>query len=195
MVGYYESERSEWTRAQLTDAIKKQMKRTITIRTVQRCIDRDSRIKKNGWYFYTDDDARFEKRYLTPSLDGREVVQDFRNNMSSYYENEQLARKPVRILYREMAPNKRPPDLLQPPPLRPATEDDMKHMVAEVGFFMVYTLIDACRPFRDRSMNLEEREDLVRYWIQNSIPILSMLDDFLQYFKPGYIDNSTTLIE
>jgi hypothetical protein len=148
------------TRADLNEAIKRKTKKTISIRTIQRCIDNDPRIKKEGWYFYIDDKARFEKRYLHPTLEGRLLYKEFRENMSNYYDG--------------LGGNKSSKAI------------EMRHLVTEIGFFMVYGLIDACRPFRDKSLSLDEREDLVRYWIQNSIPILPMLTDFLEYFKPDY---------
>lgn len=150
------------TRDNLNEAIRRQKKKTISYRTIQRCIDNDPRIKKEGWYFYIDDEARFEKRYLNPSLEGRDSYKEFRSDMFRHY-------------YNKLNSN-------------PSIEAEMKRLVTEIGFFMVYTLIDACRPFRDKSMDLDEREDLVRYWIQNSIPISTMLDDFLEYFRPDYID-------
>jgi hypothetical protein len=162
--GIYESERGGWTSTDLDKAIKKGTKRTISIRTIQRCIDKDPRIKKDAWYFYIDDEARFEKRYLHPSFEGEMTYKEFRENMSYYYYNALESRNPP-------------------------IEDEMNHLVTEIGFFVVYSLIDACRPFRDKSMSLDDREDLVRYWIKNSIPISNMLDEFLDLFKPDYMDD------
>ena len=156
MTGIYESGRTNWTREDLKGAIRREKKKTISYRTIQRCITNDPRIKKQGWYYFIDDEARFEKRYLHPSLEGRHLYKEFRRNMSEYDYNKLNAK------------------------------DEMKHLVTEIGFFMVYSLIDACRPFRDRSMSLDDREDLVRYWIQNSIPVLTMLDEFLFLFKPDH---------
>ena len=158
MTGIYESGRTNWTREDLKEAIRRKKKKTISYRTIQRCITNNPRIKKQGWYYFIDDEARFEKRYLNPSLEGRHLYKEFRNN--SYHYDEPNAKATI--------------------------ENEMKHLVTEIGFFMVYSLIDACRPFRDKSMSLDDREDLVRYWIQNSIPVLTMLDEFLYLFKPNH---------
>ena len=181
MTGIYESGRTKMTREHLKEAITRKKKKTISYRTIQRCITNDPRIKKQGWYYFIDDEARFEKRYLNPSLEGRFLYKEFRRNMLFHYDEIYCAKNPTIILdnggriYKSGG--------------KPPIENEMKYLVTEIGFFMVYSLIDACRPFRDRSMSLDDREDLVRYWIQNSIPISTMLDEFLELFKPDYVDD------
>jgi hypothetical protein len=176
MTGIYQSGFRNWTHAQLNDAIRREKKKTISYRTIQRCITNDPRIKKQGWYYFIDDEARFEKRYLNPSLEGRQLYKEFRNNMSMHYDEKYCAKNTTIILdngyYKGGG--------------KPPIEDEMRALVTEIGFFMVYSLIDACRPFRDKSLSLDDREDLVRYWIQNSIPVLTMLDEFLFLFKPDH---------
>lgn len=153
----YESEFKHWTRADLNDVIRSKKKKSISYRTIQRCITNDPRIKKQGWYYFIDDEARFERRYLDPSSEGTTIYREFRENMAK---SRGFRKEPI--------------------------ENEVKNLVTEIGVFMVYTLIDACRPFRDKSLTVDDREDLVRYWIKNSIPVMYMLEEFLCRFKPDY---------
>jgi hypothetical protein len=45
---------------------EKNKKNSISRRTIERCIEGDRRIIKNGWYYSIDKDARFETRYRNP---------------------------------------------------------------------------------------------------------------------------------
>ena len=170
-------------RIEVGEKIKKEMKRPISIRTIRRCIVADPRIMKQGWYFFVDDEARFEKRYgLHPEDSGRFNYNQFRGEMGTYYHDKIW--DGVRYDAKTHKPTSE---------VKKITPDEvMSRMVTEMGFFLVYSLIEACKPFRDKSLSLTEREDLVKYWIKKWIPIgrgvggEGMLEDFLEWFKPNF---------
>ena len=46
-------------------------------------------------------------------------------------------------------------------------QTSLEKMITKLGVFLIFSFIEASRPFKDKSMNLHDREDLVQYWIQN----------------------------
>jgi hypothetical protein len=65
-----------WTKKQRDDHIKKNWNYSLSERTIERCIQNDSRIVKNGWYYSVDEDVRFETRYLDPIGFGQKVYDE-----------------------------------------------------------------------------------------------------------------------
>ena len=65
-----------WTKKDKIKFIKQNWKRTISERTIQRCIEGDNRIVKNGRYYTVDEDSRFENRYLDPKGFGDVLYND-----------------------------------------------------------------------------------------------------------------------
>ena len=173
MTGIYQSGFKNWTRAHLDEVIRREKKKTISRRTIQRCIDNDPRIKKEGWYFFIDDEARFEKRYdLNIEDTGRILYGHFRSVMYDYH-YEKLNHDKARSEYKMQCPI-----------------EEVRNIVTEMGFFLVYSLIEACKPFRDKSLSIDEREDLVKFWIKKWVPIIGhqehkgMLEEFFELFNP-----------
>ena len=135
---------------------KKNGVKTVSERTIERCIKLDSRICKEGWYYFIDEKTRFEKRNLDPHEFGIEVYNELMYNNDNIpstikTENERL-------------------------------EFEMKETVRRIGTFMVFLFLETARPFEDKSMDISERDKLVRYWVRNAIPIDRMYEDFLGIF-------------
>jgi hypothetical protein len=160
----YENGSRSWTPSDMKEALRREEKKTITIRTIQNCIKKDRRIKKDGWYFYIDNEARFEKRYLNPSRFGLYLYRGFFNEVESRDFNRH-ARLKKTLTQSELL------------------EVNTKDLIVRLGFFLIFSLIEAAKPFKDKSMDVKEREDLVRYWIEKAMPISEIFYvDFLGMF-------------
>jgi hypothetical protein len=157
----------KWTPSEMQQALNEEKKKTIRIRTIQNCIKRDPKIKKDGWHFYIDDEARFEKRYLNPREFGRRMYEAFSHaalsNVNIYNRNIRLKATLTETEYAQMY---------------------FKNHIIKLGLFLVYSFFEGARPFRDQSMSLDEREDLVHYWVQNSMPLYEMFYDTTAPFDP-----------
>lgn len=115
--GYY-------TKDEFDQEFEKEKEKTITRRTIQNCIKRDHRIKKDTWYFYIDDEARFEQRYLNPEEFGRTMFRNFAyTSIGKYY------------IYQDKEGRKK---LKQ----RKHLLLNMKGMVETFGVFLVYSFIE-----------------------------------------------------
>jgi hypothetical protein len=154
----YESGLYLWTNDDMQKEIRKKKSavKTVSERTIERCIKQDSRLSNEGWYYFIDDRTRFEKRYLDPHEFGIEahdelMYGDFQIPSTVKTENERL-------------------------------EFEMKERVRRIGTFMVFLFLEAARPFEDKSMDIFERDKLVHYWVRNVIPIDRMYGDFLLTF-------------
>ena len=55
-----------WTKDDMKKWIRKKTKRTISEKTILRCMQKDPRILREGWYYYIDEKALFESRNLNP---------------------------------------------------------------------------------------------------------------------------------
>jgi hypothetical protein len=142
-------------RRQLTKRLKK---KTVDRRTIQNWLVRDPRIKKAGWLFYIDHEAIYEKRYLRPTEFGRTL---YRRYLDETVEE-----------ITTVSPSEN-------------LETSLKKMIIKLGVFLIFSFIEAARPFKDESMNLRDREDLVYYWIQNCIPTFEMFSYFRSKFNQG----------
>jgi hypothetical protein len=149
-------------RAKITEiyAYIKKNNMKISVRTIQRCIASDPRIKQDGWYYSIDDKARFENRYMTPKLFGGFLFSEFMRSL--------IIRQP---LFSEMGslPQEKLLELL---------ESRVKEMVNRFGVFMIFTFLEAVKPFRDKSMTQRDRNDLVDYWAMNAVPLAEMFMNF-----------------
>ena len=65
-----------YTEEEMKSYIKRNLKHTISVKTVQRCISSDPRIQRNGRKYFIPQKARFESRYLEPEYFGREMVHE-----------------------------------------------------------------------------------------------------------------------
>ena len=51
------------------------------------------------------------------------------------------------------------------------------------GAIIIFNFIEASRPFEDKKMSARDRDDLVEYWAQKSVPLSSMFDAFRMIFN------------
>jgi hypothetical protein len=59
----------------------------------------------------------------------------------------------------------------------------MLDMITRFGAIIIFNFIEASRPFEDKKMSARDRDDLVEYWAQNSVPLSSMFDAFRMIFN------------
>ena len=155
--------RAHYTEEDIVKAFEKEKLITISRHTIQNCIKRDHRIKKQGWHFYIDNEARFEKRYLNP--------EEFGLIMFEKFDQEMCNKKSIENYNKYHAHGKK---LEQ----RESLRMQMKGMVETFGVFLVYSFIEAAKPFKDLSLDVAERQDLGHYWIKNCIPLYDMFTSF-----------------
>jgi len=134
---------------------KRLRKETMTRRTIQSCIKKDPRIRKDRWLFYIDYQTMFEKRYLRPSEFGRRLYRRYLDETVG-----QLT-------------------TLDPPE---SPEKTLKKLITKLGVFLIFSFIEAARPFKDESMSIRDRGELVSYWIHNCIPIFEIYSNFRSSF-------------
>ncbi len=58
-------------------------------------------------------------------------------------------------------------------------EGKIKHFVLRFGAFIIFNFIEAVRPFKDDSLSVKEKEDLVAHWARTAVP----LDYMFQLFQ------------
>ena len=133
---------------------------TISIRTIQRCIAADPRIRQEGWYYFVNDVSRFEKRYLTPKIFGGWLYNEFMHDL--------LVQRPWFSEMRVLSDNK----------LVELLESRLKEMGDRFGIFMIFVFLEALKPFKDKSMTQRDRNDLVDYWAMNVLPLETMFLNF-----------------
>jgi hypothetical protein len=75
----------QWTAKDRDNYIKDHQAYSISIRNIQRCIQKDKRIMNNGLYHSVDEDSRFENRYLDPKGFGSNLYRTFINSESIEY--------------------------------------------------------------------------------------------------------------
>ena len=63
----------------------------------------------------------------------------------------------------------------------------MLDMITRFGAIIMFNFIEASRPFEDKKMSTRDRDDLVEYWAQKSVPLSSMFDAFRRIFNSGQI--------
>jgi hypothetical protein len=158
-----------WTKKDKEKFVKDEWTRAPSERTIERCIENDPRIIKNGLYYSVDEEARYETRYLDPKGFGREVYNDVIQGKHFAY-----------------------------------TDKSMLDMITRFGAIIMFNFIEASRPFVDKKMTKRDRDDLVEYWAQNSVPLRSMFDIFRMTFnwrpdksrdKPAYEMDQTQIDE
>jgi hypothetical protein len=149
-------------KAKITDVYKylKEKDKTISIRTIQRCIAADPRIRQDGWYYSINDESRFEKRYITPKIFGGWLYDEFMHNF--------LVQGPSFSEMRLFSDNK----------LVELLESRLKEMRDRFGIFMIFVFLEALKPFKDKSMTQRDRNDLVDYWAMNALPLETMFLNF-----------------
>lgn len=149
-------------RAKIKDIYEflKKNNKVISIRTIQRCIASDPRIKQDGWYYFINDEARFENRYITPKIYGGYLYDEFMYNL--------LVQHPwfSGMLH------------LPKDELMELLDSRVKDMINRFGIFITFTFLEALRPFKDKSMTQRDRNDLVDYWVMNAVPLSKMFMDF-----------------
>jgi len=59
----------------------------------------------------------------------------------------------------------------------------MKEFVMDIGALMVFTFIEASRPFEDNSFSARDRNELVQYWVKNAFPTINLFFAFQAYFS------------
>ncbi len=62
-------------------------------------------------------------------------------------------------------------------------DKSMLDMIIRFGAIIMFNFIEASRPFADKKMIMRDRDDLVEYWAQNSIPLSSMFESFTIFFN------------
>jgi hypothetical protein len=62
-------------------------------------------------------------------------------------------------------------------------DKSMLDMITRFGAIIMFNFIEASRPFEDKKMTARDRDDLVEYWAQNSVPLSSMFDAFRAIFN------------
>lgn len=134
------------------------LKLPIGLRTIQRCIKKHPKIKRDGWRYFIDPEAISEKRYLQPDRFGHSMY----NGIFGWAES-----------FPSSLENRRPwPDYLK-----------LRWRIIELGVFLVYSFIEAARPLRDQLTNPEEIQHEVNYWVKNCIPVETMFRDVVRIFE------------
>jgi hypothetical protein len=133
--------------------IKKRFRKTISLRTIQRHLKDDKRIIKNGRYYSIHDVARFEVRNLYPEAFGSHFFGPIFNFGLKY--------------------NKTSIGL----------ESNLKEFIIRCGILLIYNFIEASRPFKDPSMSIREKKDLIEHWAIHGISIIEMFDMFQVMFQ------------
>ncbi len=87
----YNSARYLWTKKDKEDYVKKNRHYTLSPRTIERCIQSDPRIIKNGWYYSIDEEARFETRYLDPKGFGLKIYKDVIGDKAFQYSDKSMS--------------------------------------------------------------------------------------------------------
>ena len=140
----------------------KQHWKQISKRTIQRRIENDPRIIEDKRHYSVSQEARFETRNRDPKKFGFRLFEEV-------------------ILRRHSRPR--------------YNYESMKDMIIAFGTIMMFAFIEASRPFTDKvkgkGMSSRDRDDLVRYWASNAIPIESMFQIFNLVFtrRIGEIDS------
>ena len=144
----------EATTAQI-DQILKKRNEALSKRTIERCIKKDDRIiKKNKKYYTIDEWARLETRYLNPLRFAVYIWSDVVSSESFTYD-----------------------DL------------GMRKMLEMFGAILMFVFIEASRPFHDKlkgkgkMMTYKDRNELVKHWAINSIPLDFMFSTFASVFN------------
>jgi hypothetical protein len=87
----YISPRYLWTKKDKEEYVKKNWHHTPSARTIERCIDSDPRIIRNGWYYSVDEEARFETRYLDPKGFGMKIYKEVIGNTAFRYSDKSMS--------------------------------------------------------------------------------------------------------
>ncbi len=133
--------------------VKRNLRHTISKKTVQRCIRSDSRIDTDGRKYFLTQRARFESRYLEPEYFGRKILHEMIGKLQT-------------------------PESL---------EEKIKHFVLRFGAIIFFNFIEAVRPFKDDSLSVYDREELVGHWARHGVPLEFMYQLFqgtFDYRKP-----------
>lgn len=69
-------ENGQWTEEEKLNYIEKNRHKTISAKTIQRCISNDPRIQRNGRRYTISQKSRFESRYLGPESFGRQMIHE-----------------------------------------------------------------------------------------------------------------------
>ncbi len=144
----------EATTAQIEEILEKRNE-ALSKRTVERCIGLDDRIIKKGKKSYSIDEwARLETRYLNPLRFAVYLWSDVVSSESFNYD-----------------------------------DGGMKKMLEMFGAILMFVFIEASRPFQDKlkgkrkTMTNKDRNDLVKHWALNSIPLDFMFSTFNSTFN------------
>ena len=144
----------EATTSQIHQILKKRNE-ALAIRTIERCVKEDDRIiKKNNKYYTIDEWARLETRYLNPLRFGVHIWSDVVSSESFTYD-----------------------------------DVGMRKMLEMFGAILIFVFIEASRPFHDKlkgkgkMMTDKDRNDLVKHWALNSIPLDFMFRTFISAFN------------
>jgi hypothetical protein len=145
--------------------LKKNLTKTISERTIERCIEKDTRISKDGRRYFIDDKIRYEKRYLNPKDYGNALYFNF------VFLNESRNK------------NIRPRINLTESKFTDLMAYDVNQFITRWGIFLLFIFMEAAKPFNDKSMDKMDRGDLVYYWFRNAIPLDEMFLSFRRIFR------------
>jgi hypothetical protein len=69
------------------------------------------------------------------------------------------------------------------------SEECMSELIRRFGALVLFNFIEAVRPFKDKSMSLRERTELIDYWAKNALDLDEMLTCFMMTFGGNEIDS------
>jgi len=123
-------------------------------RTIQRHIKSDPRIIRQKRFYYIDENSRYEIRYFRPQTFGSNMLVAAFQNFPSRYKVDVTKSLVTKVNASKV----------------------MEEYIKRFGFLLVFCFIEASRPFKDKNnkMTPREREHLVKYWINNSVPLREM---------------------
>ena len=135
-------EAGEITKKERDKIIKKKTKSTIHIRSIQRIVKEDDRLKKEGTKYFISPSIK-DPRLLDPSEFGQKIYDAI---IGSGYEIPEDKRDDQYYI------------------------KELNDFIIKIGCFVTFMFIEATLPFNNESISIKEREELVYHWIKNSIP-------------------------
>ena len=149
-----EYEAGEISRDQKNKILKNAKKPNINLRTVQRIVKYDSRIEKEGDKYFISSSIT-DPRFLNPLEFGKTIYDAIIGSAKEIPEDKRDDQYYIK---------------------------ELTEFIKKIGCFITFMLIEAALPFNDQTITIKQREDLVYYWIRNSIPLEYFFSTFHSKF-------------
>ena len=134
-------------------SINEKRKYTISVRTIQRCLQNDSRIIKKGKYYTVDEETRFETRYRNPQRFGYFISDEVIYNKGYGYDKTAME-KMINIF----------------------------GAITLFVFIEAAKPFKDKFNFENKKNGFLDRRDYIKYWALNAIPLKSMFEAFTLVF-------------